>query len=119
MRFAVVAILGAIVIGVLISQNWHRPSPTWLGLLGLTAVAVGFAAGWRGWLAAFTACTIGMASWLVIELRPSPPWSPSDVWGPMTWLSFLLGNVLPVALGAAALGGLGGWLVRFSPGRGS
>jgi hypothetical protein len=78
----------------------------------LTANLVRFAADTRGWRSAISAAIVGMFLWFVVELRPSPPWEFSDAGGFWTWVMFLVGNVLPVALASAALGALGGWLAR-------
>jgi ABC-type amino acid transport substrate-binding protein len=112
MRPAAVVILGAVAIGALTSQYRNQPSAAWVLLLAVTAILVGFAADTRGWLAAMAAAIVGMSVWFVVELRPAPPWEFSDAGGFWTWVVFLVGNVLPVAFGSAALGALGGWLTR-------
>jgi ABC-type amino acid transport substrate-binding protein len=111
-RFAAVVILSAVAIGAITSQYRNQPSVTWVLLLALTAILVGFAAEARGWLAAMAATIVGMPMWFAVERRQSPPWEFSDAGGLWTWVLFLFGNALPVALASAALGALGGWLTR-------
>lgn len=74
------------------------------GLLALIAFLVGFVVIRRGWLAASGAYLLGIALWVLVDLRPSPPWVPTDVQG--TWLAV----ALVAAIGApwSALFGLAG-----------
>ncbi len=39
--------------------------------IALTAFLIGFVVRRRGWLWAFAACLIGLALWVIVELRPS------------------------------------------------
>jgi hypothetical protein len=75
-------------------------------LLLLVAVVIGVLVTRRAWLAAASAYLIGVATWVVLWLRPSPPWAPSDNWFLETWVQFLLTSALLPALifaGAAAI----------------
>jgi Na+/proline symporter len=74
-------------------------------LLLLLAVVIGVLVRPRAWLAAASAYLIGVAVWVVVWLRPSPPWAPSDNWFLEAWVQFLLTNVLlPTLIFAAAAG---------------
>ena len=87
MRFLLVTAAGGVVFGLLDgglrnNDGLRSVHPLiLLGLLALVAFATGFAARRRGWLAALGAFVLGTALWVGIELRPSPPWAASDVWG--------------------------------------
>lgn len=76
------------------------------------ALGVGILAGWRAWLAGATAYLVGIALWVALYLKPSLPWSPSDVWSLDTWIGFALTNVLVGAVVCAVLGSIGAWLAR-------
>lgn len=112
LQLAIVAVAGTL-IGL---RYWNAidaiPWPLQLGFVALVTFAVGFLVGRGGWLAALTAFVIGHALWVFIELRPSAPWA-SDVWG---WeqMGIFLGTLVPTAIGAAILGGLGSWIRRAS-----
>jgi hypothetical protein len=80
-----------------------------LGSLALIALLVGFIVNRRGWLAASGAYLLGIALWVFIDLRPSPPWVPTDVGG--TWQAVLI----TAAIGApwsAVWGAAGNWAAR-------
>jgi len=77
-----------------------------LAWVGIVATAIGFVTGRRGWAAALAAYAIGVALWVTIELRPSPPWAGADVWDWQQWGGFIL-TLTPVGLGAAVLGWVG------------
>ena len=81
----------------------------WLSLQVVLAFGIGFAAGKRGWLLALAAYFLGICLWVVIELRPSPPWASSDVWGWNQWLISTL-TVIPSGAAAALVGAAGGWV---------
>jgi hypothetical protein len=93
------------------------PFPVWveqlayLATLSLIAFLVGFIVVRRGWLAALAAYVLGVALYVGLYLRPSPPWAPSDVWGLETWISFVL-TMLPTTIGSAIVGGIGSWVGR-------
>lgn len=112
MRFLLAVEFGG---GLIALTHWNEldavPSPIRLAFVAFIAFAVGFGVGRRGWLAALAAFIVGHALWVAIELRPSAPWAPSDVWDWTQWGIFL-GTLLPTALGAAVIGGLGGWVRR-------
>ena len=71
------------------------------GVLALSAFLIGLRR--NGWLWALAAYLVGLALWVVVELRPSPPWVPTDVGG--TWeavgLRALIGGVWSALSGAA------------------
>ena len=50
-----------------------------------------------------TATTRQVVDRYFVELRPSPPWAASDVWGWDQWGIFLV-TLLPTAIGASVLG---------------
>jgi hypothetical protein len=101
--------------GLIALTYWNEvdavPWPIRLGFMASIAFAVGFGVGRRGWLAALAAFIVGHVLWVAIELRPSAPWAASDVWGWTQWGIFLW-TLLPTALGAAVIGGLGSWVRR-------
>ena len=77
-----------------------------LGSIALIAFLVGFIVNRRGWLAASSAYLLGIALWVLIDLRPSPPWVPTDVEG--TWVAVMIA----AAIGApwsALCGAAGSW----------
>ena len=117
MRFLLSVAIGGALISVV---QWNEidaiPWPVKIGFMVLVAFAVGFVVARRGWLAALAAFVVGQALWVAIELRPSMPWAASDVWGWDQWAIFVL-TLLPTALGAAVLGGLGAWVRRAVPTR--
>jgi hypothetical protein len=93
------------------------PFPVWveqilyLATLSLIAFLVGFVVMRRGWLAALAAYVLGVALYVGLYLRPSPPWAPSDVWGLETWISFIL-TLVPIGIGSAIVAGVGSWVAR-------
>jgi hypothetical protein len=112
MRQLAVVVVGGSLIGL---RYWNAidavPWPLQLGFVALVTFAVGFATGSRGWLAAVAAFAVGHVLWVLVELRPSPPWAASDVWGWEQWGIFLI-TLLPTAIGASVLGALGAWVRR-------
>lgn len=78
------------------------------GLLVLIALAVGVVTAPRGAICAFFGFITGIALWVVLYLRPSPP-ETSDVWGYEQWGSFIL-SLLPTTIIATGLGALASWL---------
>ena len=113
MRVVVAILVGAAAVGVYLDQGYSgvlRPrasTPPLLdaalqfGLLALIALLVGFVVKRRGWLAATAAYLIGLSIWVVVDLRPSPPWVPTDVGG--TWeavgLRAIIGGVWSALFG--------------------
>jgi hypothetical protein len=77
------------------------------GLLALIAFLVGFVVRRHGWLAALVAYLIGLAIWVVVDIRPTPPWMPTDVSG--IWLAVFwsasTASASPDLPGASAFGG--------------
>lgn len=108
MRSLLAVAVGGVLIGLV---HWNEfdglPWPLQLGFMAFAALAVGYVAGRRGWLAALAAFVVGNTLWVAVELRPSLPWAASDVWGWEQWSMFLV-TLLPTAFGAAVLGWLGG-----------
>lgn len=121
MRSVVALVVGAAAFGVYLGQarsgvlspQASRPAlldaVIQFGLLALFAFLIGFVVLRRGWLWALAAYLIGLALWVVVELRPSPPWVPTDVGG--TWeavgLRALIGGVWSALSGTA-----GSWAAR-------
>jgi hypothetical protein len=121
MRSVIAVLVGAAAVGVYLGQTRSgvlRPqasTPALLdaaiqfGLLALIAFLIGFVVRRRGWLSALAAYLIGLAIWVVVELRPSPPWVPTDVGG--VWeaigLRAIIGGVWSALSGAA-----GSWAAR-------
>ena len=88
---------------VLLAQALH------LGSLALIAFLVGFVVKRRGWLAASAAYLLGIALWVAVDLRPSPPWVPTDVGG--TWEAVTLAGVIG-GLWSALFGAAGSFAAR-------
>jgi hypothetical protein len=86
----------------------RAPVPRALQVLAV-ALVVGLVVGRRGWVAAAAAYGIGIALWIGLYLKPSPPWAPSDVWFLATWTSFGL-TVLVGVLLFAVVGFAGEWI---------
>lgn len=120
MRSLIALVIGAAAVGVYLGQarsgvlspQASRPAlldaAIQFGLLALIAFLIGFVVIRRGWFWALAAYLFGLALWVVVELRPSPPWVPTDVGG--TWeavgLRALIGGAWSALSGAA--GSLGG-----------
>lgn len=115
MRSLIAILVGALVIGLYRGQMYsgilrpHESRPLLLdqalhlAVITLVAFLIGFVVKRRGWLAAALAYLVGIALWVVVDLRPSPPWVPTDVRG--TWeaviLSAVVGGLWSALLGAA------------------
>ena len=115
MRPTIATLVGALAIWLLRGQTYSgvlRPNESrpplldltlQLGAVALVALLIGFAVKRRGWLAAALAYAAGVGLWVVVELRPSPPWVPTDVGG--TWetvsLAAVIGGVWSAVFGAA------------------
>ncbi len=80
-------------------------------LLLLAGLLIGAVIPRHGWLAAAAAYAVGIALWVVLYLRPSPPWAPSDNWSIETWVSFA-GTQLAATLLFVAIGYVGGRVAR-------
>jgi hypothetical protein len=76
------------------------------------ALGVGVVAGRRALVAGAAAYSVGVTLWLWLYLKPSPPWSPSDVWFLGTWIEFAFTNVLAGAVVCAVGAAIGAWLER-------
>jgi hypothetical protein len=120
MRSVIAILIGAAAVGIYLDQVYSgvlRPqqSPTLLasaiqfGLVALIAFLVGFTVTRRGWLAASMAYFIGLSVWVVVDLRPSPPWVPTDVGG--TWEAVFMWALIG-CLWSALFGGAGSWTAR-------
>jgi hypothetical protein len=121
MRSAIALIFGAAAVGLYLGQarsgvlspQASRPAlveaALHFALLAFISFLIGFVVRRRGWLWALAAYLIGLALWVIVELRPSPPWVPTDVGG--TWeavgLRALIGGVWSALSGAA-----GSWAAR-------
>lgn len=114
-------LVGAAVVAVYLDQAYSgvlRPQasiPALLdgaihfGLVALISFLVGFTVKRRGWLAASAAYLIGLSLWVVVDLRPSPPWVPTDVGG--TWEAVALRAVIG-GVWSAFSGAAGTWIAR-------
>lgn len=121
MRSFIAILIGAVAVGVFIGQTYSgalRPQASMplllqqalqLGSFALIAFLVGFVVKRRGWLAASAAYLLGLALWVVVVLRPSPPWVPTDVEG--TWVAVILGAIIGGPWSALA-GAAGSWAAR-------
>jgi hypothetical protein len=114
MRSVIAILVGAAAIAVFLGQarsgvlspQASRPAlldtAIQFGVLALIAFLIGFVVRRNGWLWALAAYLIGLALWVVVELRPSLPWVPTDVGG--TWeaigLRALIGGVWSALSGA-------------------
>jgi len=120
-RFVIATFIGAAAVAVYWDQSYSGvlrpqasiPAPvaalTHFGLVAVIAFLVGFIVRRRGWLAAVVAYLTGLSVWVVVDIRPSPPWVPTDVGG--TWEAILL-NALIGGLWSALVGGVGSWAAR-------
>ena len=81
--------------------------------LVILALVIGLVIRRRGWLAAAAAYVVGIALWIGIYLRPSPPWAPSDVWHLETWITFV-GMQLVSALLFAGIAYIGSRIARLA-----
>jgi hypothetical protein len=118
MRSVIAILIGAAAVGIYLDQVYSgvlRPQqsiPALLasvinfGLTALIAFLVGLTVTRRGWLAASVAYFIGLSVWVVVDLRPSPPWVPTDVEG--TWEVVLMWALIG-CLWSALFGGAGSW----------
>jgi hypothetical protein len=85
--------------------------------LVVVAVAIGLVLTRRAWLAAGAAYVVGIALWVALYLRPSPPWAPSDNWSIETWLYNVLGPALGGALLFAAIAYISGRIAHLASSR--
>lgn len=121
MRAFITTLVGGAAVGIVLTQGRSGgfrflTAPYWieqwlpLGSLIVIAVVVGFVAAPRGALVAFGAFVLGVAGWVVFDLRPGLPGT-RDVWGYVQWGHFIF-YVLPSAIGAAIIGAIATWVVR-------
>ncbi|HET8568721.1 MAG TPA: hypothetical protein VFM93_07030 [Candidatus Limnocylindria bacterium] len=110
-RFVVAVGAGALLTYLALdrSRATQPPAVLVLAFLAVVALGVGFLAARRTWLAPVLAVYAGVVSWFLIGLRASPPWAASDVWGGYQWLTNLV-SFIPIAIGSALFGGVGGWI---------
>lgn len=115
MRPAIAILIGALAVGLLRGQMYSgvlRPDASrpalldqviTLGSVALIAFLVGFVVERRGWLAAALAFVVGVGLWVVVELKPSPPWVPTDVGGTLEAVVLLsvIGGLWSALFGAA------------------
>lgn len=123
MRSVIAILVGAAAVGIYMDQAYRgvlRPQaaiPPLLdtaihfGLVALIAFLVGFVVRRRGWLAALVAYLIGLAIWVVVDIRPTPPWIPTDVSG--IWLAVFV-RAITGGLWSALAGAVGSWVARAS-----
>lgn len=121
MRSLIAILVGALAVGLYRGQMYsgilrpHESRPLLLdqslhlGVIALVAFLIGFAVKRRGWLAAALAFVGGVGLWVVVELRPSPPWVPTDVRG--TWEAVILLSAIG-GLWSALFGGAGSFAAR-------
>ncbi len=121
MRAVIAIFVGAVAVAVFMGQvrsgqlRLQSTTPVLLeqaltlGSLALIAFLVGFAVKRRGWLAAAGAYVIGVALWVVVDLRPSPPWVLSDVRGTWEWV---MATASIGGLWSALSGAAGSWAAR-------
>jgi hypothetical protein len=121
LRRFIAILVGALAVAVFLGQTYSgvlRPQASMPVLLqqalqlasfALVALFIGFVVRRRGWLAAAAAYLLGLALFVAVVLRPSPPWSPSDVEG--TWLAVMLGAVAG-GVWSAFIGAIGSWLAH-------
>jgi len=121
MRSVIAIVIGAAAVGIYLDQVYSgvlRPqqsipaplaSAINFGLVALIAFLVGLTVTRRGWLAASVGYFIGLFVWVVVDLRPSPPWVPTDVGG--TWEAVFMWALIG-CLWSALFGGAGSWTAR-------
>lgn len=105
------AAFGALMPGMPAFQWLSQSPPLRVLSLVLVALVIGLVVTRRGWLAAAAAYVVGIALWILIYLRPSPPWAPSDVWFLETWITFV-GTQLGIALLFAGIAYIGSRTAR-------
>lgn len=120
-RFFVAVLVGGAAVGALMPgmpafELLSRASLLRTLLLLLAGLLIGIVVVHRGWLAAAAAYTVGVTLWMVLYLRPSPPWAPSDNWFIDTWISFV-GTQLAGTLLFTAIGYIGERVARVIPGQ--
>ncbi len=120
MRSLLAIPVGAVVVAVFMSKarsgipelGTPTPVPAWLlywGSLALIAFLVGFTVTRRGWLAASGAYVAGVALFVLVDLRPTPPWVPTDARG--SWEAVI--GMLSIGAPWSAVGGAAGsWVAR-------
>jgi len=120
MRSLLVVLVGAVAFALFISKarsglpELGTPAPVlgWvlqLSSLALIAFLVGFVVKRRGWLAASGAYVGGIALFVLVDLRPTPPWIPTDARG--SWEAVI--GMLSIGVPWTALGGAAGsWAAR-------
>lgn len=101
------ASIAAVVFALVLTHRWD-PLLEGTAVI-LTAVGVGSLGRPRAWLRATICYFIGVVWWVATDLRPSPPWSASDVWGSAQWAMFAVSLTPSFGL-VAILGAVGGWL---------
>ena len=121
MRSVIAILIGAVAVGIYLDQQYSgvlRPQQSIpallasvinLGLVALIAFLVGFVVKRRGWFHALAAYLIGLSVWVVVDLRISPPWVPTDVGG--TWEAVVMWALIG-GLWSALVGGAGSWAAR-------
>lgn len=115
-RFIAAVLIGAAAFGALMPgmpafELLSKASLLYVLSLVLVALVIGLVVTRRGWLAAATAYVLGIALWIVIYLRPSPPWALSDNWHVETWL-YIVGSGLAGALLFACIAYIGSSIAR-------
>lgn len=121
MRSLVAILAGAVVVAIFIGRARSGVIGTlmptsvllvWvlqLGSLAVIAFLVGVVVKRRGWLAAAGTYVAGVALWTVVDLRPTPPWVPTDARG--TWEAVI--GMVSIGGPWSALCGTGGsWAMR-------
>lgn len=112
MLFGGVAVASLLVPSSPVQQLTSSAPAFRLALLLLIALVIGVLLHRRSWIAAGGAYVVGITIWVVVWLRPSPPWAPSDVWFAETWTYFLLVNVLLSALLFAGVAAIAEFIAR-------
>lgn len=120
MRSLPAVLVGAVAFAVFISKarsglpELGTPTPVlgWvlqLGTLALIAFLVGFAVKRRGWLAASGAYVAGVGLFVLVDLRPTPPWVPTNARGSWEAVIGMLSIGVPWT---APSGAAGSWAAR-------